>query len=355
MLYERSSQGLIYTIRKYLFNNIQRAGRFFYDHYRTGDIMTRVSGDLDMVRHSVAWIVRAALECVTMYLVSAVYFFILDPLMAVKPLYINLRERLSDMNTGAEENISGNRVVKAFAREDFEIKRFGDKNTEYRAANWKAAFTWLKFFPALEVTAQGLFVIQMVAGGIFVINGRLTLGEYSAFSGLIWTISNPMRMIGMATQDVLLYSDTIEGNIAFGNTTMSVDEVKRYAKDADAHNFILRTSDGYDTIIGERGVGLSGGQKQRISLARALAVKPSILILDDTTSAVDLETEKQIQNSLNNLDFLCTKIIIAQRISSTKDADWIMVLKDGKIAEMGTHDELIMGNGYYREVYDLQK
>ena len=128
-----------------------------------------------------------------------------------------------------------------------------------------------------------------------------------------------------------------------------------YAKAADAHNFILKTSDGYDTIIGERGVGLSGGQKQRISLARALAVKPSILILDDTTSAVDLETERNIQEALSNLDFTCTKIIIAQRISSAKDADRIIILKDGKIAEMGTHDELIRTGGYYSEVYELQK
>ena len=161
--------------------------------------------------------------------------------------------------------------------------------------------------------------------------------------------------IGIATQDVLLYSDTIDGNISFGNVDLPEEEVQKYAKAADAHNFILKTSDGYDTIIGERGVGLSGGQKQRISLARALAVKPSILILDDTTSAVDLETERNIQEALSNLDFTCTKIIIAQRISSAKDADRIIILKDGKIAEMGTHDELIKTGGYYSEVYELQK
>lgn len=493
MLYERSSQGLIYTVRAYLFDNIQGQDASFYDYYRTGDIMTRLSGDLEMVRHSVAWIIKSILECVVMYLVSTVYFFILDPVMAVcllaltpfifgisflfrkkvKPMYINLRERLSDMNTGAEENISGNRVVKAFAREIFEIERFGKKNKEYKDANQNAALTWLKFFPALEITAQGLTVVQMIAGGLFVINGRLTIGEYAAFSGLIWTISNPMRMvgniindlqrftasahkiievyysrpkivdrvdaitlkdrikgeiefrnvsfkygntsvlndvsfiikagqtvaimgetgsgktslvnliprvydvtggeitvdginirmlklnelrsqIGMATQDVLLYSDTVEGNIAFGNLDLPFDEVKEYAEAADANGFISKMSEGYDTIIGERGVGLSGGQKQRIALARALAVKPSILILDDTTSAVDLETEKHIQESLDSLDFPCTKIIIAQRISSTKDADMILILKDGKIAEQGTHAELIAGNGYYREVYDLQ-
>ncbi|MDE6745261.1 MAG: ATP-binding cassette domain-containing protein, partial [Oscillospiraceae bacterium] len=110
------------------------------------------------------------------------------------------------------------------------------------------------------------------------------------------------------------------------------------------------------TIVGERGVGLSGGQKQRISLARALAVRPAILILDDTTSAVDLETEKHIQENLAALDFKCTKIIIAQRISSAKDADKIIILKGGKISEMGTHEELLKNeNGYYSEIYRLQQ
>ena len=161
--------------------------------------------------------------------------------------------------------------------------------------------------------------------------------------------------IGFATQDVLLYSDTIDGNISFGDSDMPEEDVVKYAKAADADAFVRKLSDGYETIVGERGVGLSGGQKQRISLARALAVKPAILILDDTTSAVDLETEKHIQNSLSNLDFQCTKIIIAQRISTAKFADKIIVLKDGKILEQGTHDELIKQAGYYRDVYDLQK
>ena len=112
--------------------------------------------------------------------------------------------------------------------------------------------------------------------------------------------------------------------------------------------------EGYDTIVGERGVGLSGGQKQRISLARALAICPSILILDDTTSAVAMETEKQIQHSLKELDFPCTKVIIAQRISTTRDADRIIVLRDGYIEESGTHEELLAKKGYYYELVKLQ-
>ena len=495
MLYEVCSQGMLSKIRNYLFANVQKQDMTFYDRSSTGDIMTRLSGDLDMVRHSVAWIIKALLESIVLFTTSTVYFFILDPVMAicllaltplifiisgifrkdVGPKYVDLRERLSKLNTAAQENIAGNRVVRAFAREDYEIDRFSEKNKEYSEANKNAAMTWLKYFPYIETTAQGLTVVQLIAGGIFVITGRLTIGEYVAFRGLIWSLSNPMRNvgalindlqrfmasaskivevyysrpfivnrsdakemseklrggvefknvsfsydgtpvlkdvsfkinagetvaimgetgsgkttlvnmiprlydpkrgevlvdgvnvrfikletlrrnIGMAMQDVLLWSDTIDGNIAFGNSDMPEEDVHRFAHAADADNFIANLSDGYETIVGERGVGLSGGQKQRISLARALAVRPAILILDDTTSAVDLETEKHIQENLAALDFKCTKIIIAQRISSAKDADKIIILKDGKISETGTHEELLKNeNGYYSEIYRLQQ
>lgn len=493
MSYETCSQGVMYRVRMHLYSSVQSQDAAYFDQNRTGDLMTRLSGDLDWIRHAVAWIVRVSLESVTLFLTATIYFFILDWRMAlwmlvltpliflitvlfkrkVQPLYVDLRERLSELNTAAQENISGNRVVKAFAREDFEIKKFDEKSKEYAVSSKKAALTWLDFYPYLETVAQSLSVMQLLVGGLFIISGQITFGTFTAFAGLTWTIANPMRNfgtlindfqrfmasaqkiievyyarptivdrhdavkkegrmngdicfrdvsfqygdatvlshinldikagetvaimgetgsgktslvnliprfydtgsgevlvdgvnvknyclhdlrknIGMATQDVLLYSDTIEGNICYGNSSMPEEEVKRYATLAAADEFIRKTADGYDTIVGERGVGLSGGQKQRISLARALAVRPSILILDDTTSAVDMETEKYIQNSLNSLDFPCTKIIIAQRISSTKDADKIVILKGGKIAEVGTHEELIHTGGYYSEVFRLQ-
>lgn len=494
MMYEHSSQSMIYKIRNVVFKNIEDQDAKFYDYYRTGDIMTRISGDLDMVRHSIAWILRAVLECVVMFIASLIFFFSIDWLMAlclsgltpvillitvvfrkkVAPKYQVQREKLSNLNTRAEENISGNRVVKAFAREDYEIERFDELSRGFRDASKDAAFTWLRFFPFLEACASSLSVVMLVCGGLFVILGRLTFGEYIAFSGLVWTMSNPMRQlgnivndwqrftasankiieiyygkpriatredavdmprrfrgrvefdkvtlkfggetiiddvsftvepgetvaimgetgagktmltelipriydvnsgsvkvdgvdvrmlkldqlrgnIGVATQDVFLFSDTIDGNISYGDTEMPEEDVVKVAELADADGFIRRLSDGYDTIVGERGVGLSGGQKQRISLARALAVKPAILILDDTTSAVDLETEKHIQHSLKNLEFGCTKIIVAQRISTAMYADKIIVLKNGRILEQGSHKELIARNGYYKEVYELQK
>ncbi|MBO4515291.1 MAG: ABC transporter ATP-binding protein, partial [Lachnospiraceae bacterium] len=363
----------------------------------------------------------------------------------------------------------------AFAREDYEIEKFDKCNEDYSKTNRKTAMTWLTYFPYVESFANLMPIVLLVVGGIFIMDGKITMGQYVAFSGLIWAIANPMRMlgnvmnefqrfaaasdkvmeiyysepeivdlpdaidhperfrgkvefknvsfqysdgkfpvlhdvsftiepgqtvaimgetgcgkttliqliprffeptnghvyvddmdvrkyklhqlrknIGLATQDVLLYSDTIDSNIAYGDSNIKPEEVEKFARYSAAADFISKMPERYDTIVGERGVGLSGGQKQRISLARALAVRPAILILDDTTSAVDMETEKQIQHSLKELDFPCTKIIIAQRISTTKSADKILVIQDGKIAECGTHDELVALDGYYASLVKLQ-
>ena len=495
MAYEHVSQSALLRIRNYLYDKIQRQDMTFYAKYRTGDLMTRMTGDLDAVRHNIAWIIRAVIESITLYSASAIYFFIMDWKLAISvliispiiliiivlfkkkvaPMHALLREKFASLNTDAQENISGNRVVKAFAREDYEINKFDKANMDYRVTNEKTNLIWLEYFPYIETCANILPVVLLLVGGIFIIKDQLTMGEYVAFSGLMWAIANPMRLlgnimnefqrfsaaadkimeiyysepeirnledtvtvterlkgkiefknvtfmysdgtenvlknisftaspnqtiaimgetgcgktsliqmiprfyeptegeiliddvnirnyrledlrknIGLATQDVLLYSDTIEGNIGYGVADMSMEELIKYARYSAASDFISKMPEGYDTIIGERGVGLSGGQKQRISLARALAVEPSILILDDTTSAVDMETEKEIQHSLRNLDFDCTKIIIAQRISTTKFADRILILKDGQIIEDGTHEELIKQKGYYYDLVCLQ-
>ncbi len=160
--------------------------------------------------------------------------------------------------------------------------------------------------------------------------------------------------IGMAMQDIFLFSDTIEGNIAYGSPTSTLDEVKKIATVAEAHKFIMEMPDGYDTIIGERGVGLSGGQRQRISLARALLKNPSILILDDTTSAVDMETEAKIQQEVNINNISRTNFIISHRISSVKSADLILVLNNGEIIERGTHEDLLLQKKYYYSIFKNQ-
>lgn len=494
MYYEVASQGMIYRVRTHLFRKIEHQDMDFYDRFRTGDLMTRLTGDLDMVRHMVSWVIKGCIESIALFTASMIYFFTIDwrtalCILAITPsifvvtrlfsrkagpAYKTVRETSSALNTAAQENISGNRVVKAFAREDYEIEKFRSRDNEYRSSNIKAAFVWLKYQPIIDLAAGSLSVILLLCGGIFMINQHLTMGEYVAISGLLWAVSNPMRNMGtyvndwqrfmasagkiieiyyetpkivdqddameesehlrgdiefdhvslsigdkpilkdlsftikagetvvimgstgsgktslinliprfadctegrvlvdgkdvhlhklktlrknisIATQDVLLYSDTIDSNIAFGNSDLEEEYVRYCAELSAASEFIEKLPLKYDTIVGERGVGLSGGQKQRISLARALAVRPAVLILDDTTSAVDMETESFIQHSLGEeLDFKCTKIIIAQRISSSKNADKIIIIEDGRITDIGTHAELISREGYYRQIYELQ-
>lgn len=488
---EKVSQHVLNSVRNELFYKVQHQDMCFYDQYRTGDLMTRLTGDLDAIRHMIAWVIRSIFDCLSLYLSCMVYFFYLDVQVAfsiflftpfiilmiilfknkIGPLHEALREQLSGLNTAAQENISGNRVVKAFAREDYEIQKFDERNKAYFEANKKTVLISVRFYPFMEFCANMLPVVLIVLGGWKMIDGTLTGGEYVAFASMIWAVTVPIRMlsnvfsefqrfsaacnkvmeleeskptifdkedavdypgpfrgkiefqnvsfsygkkkvlddlsfviepgqtvaimgetgsgktsliqllprfydpeqgriliddinvkdlkckqlrknIGIATQDILLYSDTIDGNIAFGDSLMSEEKVKQYAKEAAAAEFIDELPLGYDTIIGERGVGLSGGQKQRISLARALAIEPSILVLDDTTSAVDMETEHYIQENLKKIS--CTKLIVAQRISSTKDADLILILKDGKIVERGNHAELMEQKGYYYDICQLQ-
>ena len=492
MTYETCSQKLVYKLRRDLYKNMQEQDQEFYSRTRTGDLMTRLTGDLDMVRFAVSWVLRQLIDCSVLFLTTTITFLVTDWLFAlsmlavtpvifaltyafskqVHPLYVDLRERLSQLNTCAQENISGNRVVKAFAREDYEIGRFDGKNADYKKANTRASLLWLKYSPYIDGLSQALSIAVLLVGGAFLISGRITIGTFTLFNSLTWTLTVPMRMLGMhlndlqrffasankvielyyakstivsrqdakkvtsrvrgevefqgvdlelhglpvlrhvdlhiqpgetvaimgptgsgktslvnliprftdvtngavlidgvpvgqydlhdlrhsigiATQDVFLFSDTVDGNIAYGDTSLPEEEVRRYAKMADV-DFVENLPDGFDTLIGERGTGLSGGQKQRIALARALAVKPSILILDDTTSAVDLETEKYIQEQLAHLDFPCTKIIVAQRISTTKRADKIVILDKGRVVDVGTHQELMERNQVYRDLYTTQ-
>ena len=489
---ETDSQNVIFNLRSRLFTKLQYNDLSFFDRHRTGDLMTRMSADLDWCRHFLSYIDYRIIDAVCTFLFATVYLAIVNwkltlllivitPVLLlitkffskhVRPRFVFMREKLSEMNTAAQENIAGNRVVKAFAREEYEKERFEEKNQAFMDSHLRINKLWLTFFPMIELLVNAIQLVTVFVGGLFIIRGELTPGQLAVFTGLSWAVSNPMRElgnlindlqrfstsaakvmeldlgrpeivdapdaldhgrmegsiefdhvsfkmdsqpiltdvsfsvqpgqtvavmgptgsgkttlihllarfydvtdgavrvdgcdvrqwklqqlrggIGTATQDVFLFSDTVEGNIAFGNQELTVEEVRDFARRADAAEFIERLPEGYDTIIGERGVGLSGGQRQRIALARALAVRPSILIMDDTTSAVDSETEQYIQRQLRSLPFDCTKFIIAQRISSMRDADLILVLQDGKISESGTHEELLKKRGYYWQTYCLQ-
>jgi ATP-binding cassette subfamily B protein len=168
------------------------------------------------------------------------------------------------------------------------------------------------------------------------------------------TVESLRRQIAVVFQETFLFSSTIRNNIAYGIRDVSLEQVMTAAKLARAHEFIMELPDGYDTIVGERGLGLSGGQKQRIAIARALIADPKVLILDDSTSAVDMETEHEIQLGLREVMKGRTTIIIAHRISSLKHANEIIVLDRGHTIQRGTHEELIEQAGRYRETYAIQ-
>jgi len=163
------------------------------------------------------------------------------------------------------------------------------------------------------------------------------------------------HQIGIVAQDALLFSATIAENIAFGQVDATQDDIERAAKLAQAHDFITSLPDGYKSHVGERGVGLSGGQRQRIAIARAILLNPKILILDDSMSAVEAETERLLQDAISTVMQGRTTILIAHRMSTVQKADHIIVLRDGDIVEQGSHDELMRGGGYYQHVLELQR
>lgn len=487
-LFETASQDMLYDMRDGVYRNLLQKDFSFYNRNRTGDLMGRQTGDMMAIRHFVAFVIYNLYENGLLFIIALAMIFSVDyriglamvmvlPLTAfitikqsatIKPKFLYIRDRFSSLNAFTQENISGNRVVRAFAKEDYEIEKFDKENEAYRLSELDAAKVWTRYIPIFEFQAFLLTIILMVVGGIMCINGDMTLGNLVMINSYLWMLNNPLRMIGwlindyqrfttsvikiykticekpvvmtprypkltehitgdiefrhvsyiaddepilkdvsfhvkpgetigiigatgsgkstimnllcrfydvtdgqvlidgvdvrdidlhrlrdsigLAMQDVFLFSDSVAGNIAYGQPDSSFEKVQWAAKMADADGFIREMEDGYDTVVGERGIGLSGGQKQRISLARAILKEPSVIILDDTTSAVDMETETLIQKDLKSLENE-TVFIIAHRISSIKDADQILVIEDGQITEHGTHDELVSHDGYYNKVF----
>ena len=464
VVFETASQGMLYDMRGKVYRKLLEEDFAFYNKKRTGDLMSRQTGDMDAIRHFVAYVIYAVYQNILLFIFALCMIFTVNAKLAlcmmvvlpftayttyrqskeVRPAFQRNRECFSSLNAFVQENVSGNRVVKAFAKEDYEIEKFEKENDKFRDAQINASKIWMQYIPIFEILSYSLTLILMLYGGYLAIQGEITLGDLVRVNGYLWMLNTPLRMagwwvndiqnfvtsvekiyatyseepkvaqprtggihkkimgnvefknvsysaddedivkdisfkaaagqtvgiigstgagkstlmnllcrfydatsgevlvdgrdvrtldldnlrdnIGMAMQDVFLFSDTVEGNIAYGRPNCSFEEVKHAAIMADANHFISAMPEGYDTIVGERGVGLSGGQKQRISLARALLKDPAILILDDTTSAVDMETESYIQKQLKNLQKSCTIFIIAYRISSIKDADLILVI-----------------------------
>ena len=492
MCFESSSQGLVYDMREEAYRKLMKEDFNFFNKNRTGDLMSRQTGDMDAVRHMVSHVIYFSFENILVFLMALVMIFSVNVKMAlcmlivlpftlavtlsqrrhIKPAFDRVRDCFSSLNAFAQETIAGNRVVKAFAKEDYELEKFDRENDGYRDAQLNAASIWMKYIPMFEILSQCLTIILMIMGGFMVIDGEMTIGNMVTVNGYVWMLNSPLRQagwiindlqrfltaiekiykvyttepdikqpehvvekrklkgsvtfdhvnyytnddtvlkdisfhvepgqtvgiigatgsgksslinlicrfydvnqgrvlvddidvrnlnlqtlrgnIGIAMQDVFLFSDTIEGNIAYGNPDCTFEQVQAAAKIANADEFIREMPEGYDTIIGERGVGLSGGQKQRISLARAILKDPSIIILDDTTSAIDMETESMIQNELKKISDERTVFIIAHRISSIIHADQILVLDNGRLVERGTHEQLLAKKGYYSTVFHHQ-
>lgn len=515
MFMERFGQNTIFRLVSDEYEKLHQLDFTYFNHTRVGDIMSRMTSDTDAMRHFLSWATYNILDCIVMFVGAIAVMFAIDWRLALalacmtpfiwffarqlsnhaRPLFFDIRNSLAALNSMVEENIEGNRVVKAFVREGYETEKFDERNADYMDKNMAQAYNSRRYLPWLDGCSYSLQLITLVFGGWLVINGYMTIGNLVSFNSFLWMIDGPVRQFGwllndlqrfnascvkirrlltaksrivekpdaqesvkqavsiqsqvgqrhaaapdrisgeirfdhvsfafpddpdtpilrdidfaipadaklgilgetgsgkstlvnlisrfydptvghvvidgidardwplatlrsqvcVVAQDTFLFSDTIGGNIAFGaGGDRDEGYIRRMAAIAGADGFIRSMPDGYDTVVGERGVGLSGGQKQRLSLARALADDPAILIMDDTTSAVDMETEAEIQRHLREMGGTKTIITIAHRISSVKDADLILVLEHGRIVERGDHAGLVRAHGRYWEIYRKQ-
>ncbi len=490
---EYLSQRVAYDIRNLFYNCLQNLSYSFHDHSQTGQLMSRATADVESVRMFVGFVLLRGVYffvlmiAVTVLLLSLNWKLALISLCVVpfisfrtimvnrklRVLWMKIQQGIGVLGTIVQENLTGVRVVRAFAREDFESKKFRNQaadiyNQEIRANNLLASNSPMMSF-ALSLAMGGI----LWYGGSLVINGALSHGELAQFLLYLVMLSMPVRMLGwliilfsraMASgqrifevldqvsqvkekpdavdlnsskglvsfenvsfgydshgyalnnisftarpgqvialvgasgsgkstianllprfydvtdgrilidgkdirdltldslrrnvgiihQDTFLFSATILENICYGRPDATPEQIMEAAKIAHLHDFIMSLPEGYDTMVGERGITLSGGQKQRLAIARSLLLDPKILIMDDSTSSVDTETEYLIQQTLAELPVGRTTFIIAHRLRSVQTADLILVLDNGRIVEQGKNDDLLNANGLYRQLYDLQ-
>lgn len=486
---------LAYRLRNACYEKLQFLSFRYYDTAKTGDLMSRLTGDLEAIRNFIGFGFAQLLNLFLMVTFGSIVMLTISwkltilalitiPFLAIvalrfegkiHPAFQEMRLALSSLTTAVQENVTGVRTVKSFAREPYEIEKFSTRNERYKENQIFAATLWSRFFPFMELLASISVAVLLAGGGTLVIKGQLTLGEFVAFFSLIWYIIGPMWGLGFhinnytqskasgervleilnheidikdepdaivlhpdqiqgnvsfdhvtfaygnkmaAVQDInfeapsgsiigflggtgsgkstiiqllmrayevnegkilidghnindieikslrsqiatvfqetFLFSSSIVNNIAYGMSNVTMEQVVAVAKLAKAHEFIMELPDGYNTVVGERGMGLSGGQKQRIAIARALLKNPKILILDDATSAVDMETEQEIQAGFQEVMAGRTTFIIAHRISSLRHADEILVLDEGRVVQRGKHQDLINVEGPYQDVYRIQ-
>jgi len=492
-LFDTTASRIGSQLRVDLFRKIQSLSANFFDRINSGELMSRVKDDIDRIWDGLGFIGMLIIEVTVHTLIALYCMYSLSWKLAVIPtigmvlagcvavfmerklggIYENISQENSVLNNTAQENLSGVRTVKAFAREAFESKKFFGHNSRYYDLNVTQSRVFVTYYPFILAVTHLLPVLVLFTGGMMVIRKGLTLGELSAFVQYSMNIVWPMEMLGWLTnglssarasarrinaiyaekpqileadhpvvlpeikgtiefdnvsfvkdnsrvilhdvsftvkaghtvgimgatgagkttvinmlkrmydatggtirldgtdirmlpldqlrtsvacvlQDVFLFSDTICDNVKLGRKNrLDMPAVKDAVHRAQAGGFVEKMDEQYDTVIGERGVGLSGGQKQRLTIARALSCGAPVLVLDDSTSALDTETEQEIQKMLSRLPHT-TKIIIAHRISAVRSADEIIVLDKGSIAERGTHEQLLAMKGLYYETYKTQ-
>jgi ATP-binding cassette, subfamily B, multidrug efflux pump len=495
-LAERASQGVAYDLRDALFERIERLSFSYYDRVQTGQLVTRLTSDVEQIRTFAGSGVVQLANAVVMLIGTTVLLLYLDwqlalvalaivPIIAVllvrfvgriRPLFREVQQTLGRLNTVLQEDLLGVRVIRAFAREDYETARYTSVNEELLQKNLTTVRVFSNNFPFVFLFANLGTLAIVWFGGWQVIGGRLSIGDLVAFNTLLGfmlfpiltigflsasfsragassqrvfdvldapldvkdapdasillplscrvdfddvsfrypgsardilagvsftarpgqtvavlgttgsgkstlvnliprfydvtegavrldgndvrevTLSSLRSQIGIVLQETRLFSGTVRDNVAFGKPEATDEEIVAAAEAAQAAEFVKELSDGYDTVIGERGIGLSGGQRQRIAIARALLIDPRLLILDDSTSAVDAETEAAIQETLDRLmrEKHRTVFVIAQRVSTVRDADLILVLDEGSIAASGTHEDLLRESELYNEILGSQ-
>ncbi|MDY4251859.1 MULTISPECIES: ABC transporter ATP-binding protein [unclassified Clostridium] len=488
-LYDYLSVKVHADIKNDMFNHIQKLEFKYFDEMNTGELMSRIGEDVENIWQTLSFGFRLFIENIIYFLISTIILFSLNWELALAcfiimiPIgfmaislekkfgesYGKLSDKTAEITTTAQENISGVRLVKAFAREKYEIKKFLKMNRKFYDLSMEQGKIIGDYFPPIEFLTNIALVVMIVYGGFIVMKGNISIGVLVAFSGYIWNLIWPMRMLGelldllsrntasakkifeimdkepeiqnrdktyrpkelvgditfnnvsfkykdeyvlkninldikagstvaimgttgsgkstlinligryydvtdgnikidnvdlknydlnflrekmsIVPQDTFLFSDSIINNIKFSNENASFEEVKKAAELACALEFVDSLEEGFYTEIGERGMGLSGGQKQRISITRALVRQAKVLILDDSTSALDMETEYRLLKNLSNRENTSTTFIIAHRISAVKNADLIIYLEDGEIKEKGTHEELLKLKGKYFDIY----
>lgn len=491
-LYDVLSSWVHQDIKNDLFAHIQTLEFEYFDNMNTGELMSRIGEDAENIWQTIGYGMRLFIENTIYFVISTIILFVLNYKLALAcfivmipigfigiklekkfgEIYSKISDQTAEINTIAQEDIAGIKLVKAFSREKYEINKFLKMNKVYYDLNMEQAKIIGDYFPPIEFLTNIALVIMIVLGGFLVMDGEVSIGILVAFNGYIWNLIWPMRMLGELTdllsrtvssankifaimdkdpsiktkenfkdvknikgnikfegvnfkyddklvlkninldikagstvaimgatgagksslinligryydtckgsikidgidikeynleflrknmaivpQETFLFSETILNNIKFSNENASFEEIKEASKLACANEFIEGLELGYNTEIGERGIGLSGGQKQRIAIARALVRKAKILILDDSTSALDMETEHELLKNLSNRKHESTTFIIAHRISAVKNADLIIYLEDGQIKESGTHDELLKKKGRYYDIYNDQ-